>query len=157
MAARQPERIKSVVLIGPFLLTEEEKATYRESFAGSAAPDLDAKYLKATWDYLADLGATATIELMAREFQEALRAWRVRGWIYQCVWDFDFRLWYGRIGCPSLLMSAEDDVLYPGFQRAAAEHPEADTAIVKGANFEPILDAPGVAAAIRGFLAKYGY
>ena len=157
MAAHHPERIKSVVLIGPFQLTEDEKAGYRKTFAGSAAPDLDGRYLKATWDYLAELGATASVDLMHREFWEALRAWRVRDWIYKCVWDFDFQLWYGRIGCPSLLMSAEDDVLYAGYLRAAADHPEADRAVVNGANFEPSLDAEGVSGAIRSFLVKHGY
>lgn len=157
MAARFPERVKSVIMIGPLQLTQEERDLYREEFKGSAAPDLEANYLTKTWEYLSMNGATATVELIHREMWEALRSWEARGWVYGCVWDHDFEGYFSRVKCPTLLMAAKDDVLYPGFERAQAARPEADAVVVKGSNFEAELDPDGVTNAIRAFLGKYGW
>jgi haloalkane dehalogenase len=157
MAVRRPQRLKSVMLIGPLLLTDEEKAWYRENFKGSAAPDAEGRYLAETWEYLRVNGAGATVENHHEEMWQALRAWQARGWTYDCVWDFDFAGYFQKVACPVLLMAARDDVLYPGFERAAAARPEADRAILKGSNFEANLDPGGTSQAIRGFLGKHGH
>jgi haloalkane dehalogenase len=157
MAVRSPQRTKTVTLIGPLLLTDEERRWYREHFKGSAAPDADGQYLSETWEYLKVNGAGANLDNQHEEMWQALRAWRARAWTYDCVWDFDFETYFKQVSCPMLLMAAQDDVLYPGFKRAAAARPDADTAVLKGGNFEPNLDADGTSAAIRGFLTKHGY
>lgn len=157
MGARFPEQVKTVIMIGPLQLTEEELNRYRKEFKGSQVPDLDAKYLMDTWEYLSRNGATATVELIHREMWEALRSWRARGWVYGCVWDHDFNGFFSRVKCPTLLMAARDDVLYPGFERAKAAHPEAEAVIVRGSNFEAELDPDGVTSAILTFLRKYGW
>jgi pimeloyl-ACP methyl ester carboxylesterase len=157
MAVRSPARLKSVMLIGPLLLTDEEKAWYRENFKGSAAPDAEGRYLAETWEYLRVNGAGATVENHHEEMWQALRAWQARGWTYDCVWEFDFESYFRKVSCPMLLMAAKDDVLYPGFERAAAARPEADTAVLKGSNFEANLDPRGTSQAIRRFLTKHGY
>jgi hypothetical protein len=59
------------------------------------------------------------------------------------------------IRVPLLLMCAEDDVLWPFFGRAKELRPDADSAVLKGANFEPDLDPEGVAVAYRSFLKKH--
>ncbi len=157
MAVRSPQRVKTVMLVGPLLLTNEERRWYREHFKGSAAPDADGRYLGETWEYLKINGAGANLENQHEEMWQALRAWRARGWTYDCVWDFDFETYFRQVSCPMLLMAAQDDVLYPGFERAAAARPEAQTAVLTGGNFEPNLDPGGTSGAIRGFLTKHGY
>jgi haloalkane dehalogenase len=157
MAARSPARVKSVMLIGPLLLTPEEKTWYRENFTGSAAPDAEGRYLAETWEYLRVNGAGVTVENHHEEMWQALRAWQARGWTYDCVWDFEFERYFRQVSCPMLLMAARDDVLYPGFERAASSRPEADTAVLKGSNFEPNLDPAGTSLAIRRFLTKHGF
>lgn len=157
MAVRSPQRTKTVMLIGPLLLTDEERRWYRGHFKGSAAPDVDGRYLAETWEYLRVNGAGASLENHHEEMWQALRAWRARAWTYDCVWDFDFETYFRKVSCPMLLLAAQDDVLYPGFERASAARPQADAAVLTGGNFEPNLDPVGTSAAIRRFLTKHGY
>lgn len=152
IAVLVPERVSSVMMIGPLLLTEEEKSWYRQNFKGSAAPDLDARYLQETWEYLKTNGAAVELEMFHDEFWQCLRSWRARGMIYGCVWDYPFEEFYAKLGGPILLMSAPDDVLYPGFLRAKEARPDARAVELKGSNFEPYLDAPGTSRAIDSFL-----
>lgn len=48
LANMQPARVRSVMMLGPLLLTPEQAAPYRKQFSSSAAPDADAKYLSET-------------------------------------------------------------------------------------------------------------
>ena len=153
MGARFPDRVCSVMMIGPLLLTEEEKAWYRKTFSGSATPDKEGTYLMETWHYLENIGATAAIDLHHDEMWQALRAWRARGMVYRCVWDYPFEEFYMKLTCPMLVMAAPDDVLYQGYLRSKAARPDAVAVELKGSNFEPHLDPVGTSTAIRGFLA----
>lgn len=155
MGSRYPERVKSVMMIGPLRLTAEEKQWYRENFSGSAAPDVAGTYLTETWKYLGDLGAPQDMHVYNDEMWLALRAWRVRGMVYRCVWDYPFDDFIAKLSCPVLLMAAPDDVLYLGYQRTKEVMPDAMAIELKGANFEPNLDPEGVNAAIRRFLALH--
>ncbi len=156
MGARYPERVKSVMMIGPLRLTDEEKQWYRENFSGSAEPDVAGDYLGVTWKYLGDLGADRDLALYNDEMWLALRAWRVRGMVYRCVWDYPFDEFIERLRCPVLLMAAPDDVLYLGYQRTREAMPEAMAVELAGANFEPNLDPEGVNAAVCAFFARHG-
>jgi haloalkane dehalogenase len=149
-----PDRVASVMMLGPLLLTPEQAAPYREQFSGSAAPDHDARYLKETWDYLYRLGGDLDIAMMNDEFWQALRAWRVRGAVYRCVWDYPFDEFIKKLNCPVLLLSAPDDVLYPAFLNTKAALPAATAVEVKGANFETHIDPEGVGDAVRAFLRE---
>lgn len=155
MGARYPARVKSVMMIGPLRLTDEEKKWYREHFSGSAEPDVAGDYLGVTWKYLGELGAPQDLEVYNDEMWLALRAWRVRGMVYRCVWDYPFDDFIAALRCPVLLMAAPDDVLYLGYQRTCEAMPEAMAVELKGANFEPNLDPDGVAAAVREFLGRH--
>jgi len=157
MGALYPERIKTVITIGPIYLTEKKRQRYRQVFNGSVPPDLNGDYLRQMWATLCQGGANANIRLLHREMWEALRSWKARGWVYQCVWDHDFNGYFDRLKCPVLIMAAKDDVLFAGFEYAKNVHPEVDACIVKGSNFEPELDPDGVASGIEKFLLKYGW
>ena len=72
---------------------------------------------------------------------------------YTAVWKQDWTAAYEKISCPLLLLCAEDDVLYPFFERAQMLRSDAKAVTIRGANFEPDLDAGSVVSAIRKFLA----
>jgi pimeloyl-ACP methyl ester carboxylesterase len=152
IAARHPERILSLMMIGPVPLTQEERDEFRKHFSTPFSPTADGEYLKTTWDYLAGLGADHDLDLHHREMIDTARAYMGRYKTYSAVWDQDFCEYYAQVSCPILLMSAEDDVLHPFFERAQEMRPDAKAVTLKGANFEPDLDPDGTAAAIRSFL-----
>ncbi len=154
IAVERPQRVKSFSIIGPVPLTEAEREEFRTHFSTPMAPDAGGNYLKQTWDYLAGLGADGELELHHREILDTARAWLGRSRAYGAVWDQDWTALYQKLDCPLLLMCAEDDVLWPYFQRAQELRQDANTATIGGANFEPDLDPDGVAAAVQAFLEK---
>jgi haloalkane dehalogenase len=154
MGALYPERVKTCMMVGPTLLKPEEVEPFRRQFSGSAGPDPRAEYLRITWDYIFNLGGSLDIENMNTEFWSSLRAWKARGWVYQCVWDYRFDLFIEKVECPMLLLAATDDVLHCGFKNTAEAYPRAKAVELKGANFEPALDPEGFSRAVDEFLAE---
>jgi pimeloyl-ACP methyl ester carboxylesterase len=155
MTARQAERIASVAMIGPVPLTEAERNDYKQYYSSPFSPTVEGEYLKTTWDYLTGLGAHGDLALHHRELLDTARAYMGRYMAYTNVWRQDFVPPFMAIRVPLLLMCAEDDVLWPFFARAKQMRPDADAAVLKGANFEPDLDPEGVVAAYEAFLAKH--
>ena len=156
LAVRAPDRVKSAMMIGPVPLTRHEREEFRQHFSTPMAPDADGAYLKQTWDYLVGLGAHHTLELHHREVLDTVRAYMGRYKAYSAVWDQDFTALYAKLTCPILILCAEDDVLWPFFERAQTQRPDAIAATIKGANFEPDLDPDGVADNVRQFLEARG-
>jgi len=153
LAVEDPDRVLSLSMIGPVQLTQAERDEFRKHFSTPFAPTADGSYLKQTFDYLAGLGADGDLALHHRETADTVRAWRGRVQAYNAVWDQDFPALLERVRCPKLMMAARDDVLWPYLERAAEAHPDAVTAVLEGANFEPDLDPDGTANALRDFLA----
>ncbi|MCK8514916.1 alpha/beta hydrolase [Methylonatrum kenyense] len=156
MAAAMPGRVLSLTMFGPPQLTQDERDQFRPHFSTPFAPDADGAYLKATWDYLAGLGANKALDLHHREVVDTLRAWHGRVQAYAAVWEQDFPAFLEQVTCPMLLLCARDDVLWPYFQRAAEARPDALLEVVQGANFEPDLDASSSARAYEAFLGQNG-
>lgn len=156
MASLYPGRVLSCMMMGATLLSEEEAVPFRKTFSGSAGPSHDAAYLQITWDYIYNLGGKRDLDNMNDELSGALRAWRVRGDIYRCVWDYRFDVFIEGIRCPVLLICAPDDVLYIGHRNTAAALPQAKVVDVSGSNFEPYFDPDGVSRGIAEFLAENG-
>ena len=71
---------------------------------------------------------------------------------YSAVWDYDFTKPYQEVTCPILLMAAPDDVLEPYLKRSAELQPNAKIVKIKGANYEPYLDAQQLGLVIQKFL-----
>jgi pimeloyl-ACP methyl ester carboxylesterase len=154
LAAQHPERVASLAMIGPVPLTLEERNEFKKHYSTPFSPTADGSYLKTTWDYLQGLGAHADLALHHREIVDTVRAYMGRFMAYTNVWRQDFTTPFKAARLPMLLMCASDDVLYPFFERAKQLRPDADAALLKGANFEPDLDPEGVVAAYRTFLRK---
>lgn len=152
VAARWPELVASLSMIGPVPLTPEERDEFRKGYMEPFAPDANADYLRSTWEYLEALGAGADLALHHRELVDTARAYWGRFQAYSAVWNQEFADAYRKVRCPLQILCATDDVLYPFFQRAREIRPEAVAVELGGANFEPDLDPDGTAEALRSFL-----
>jgi pimeloyl-ACP methyl ester carboxylesterase len=156
MSAQQSQRVASVAMIGPVPLTEAERNEYKKHYSTPFSPTEQGEYLKTTWDYLRGLGAHGDLALHHRELLDTTRAYMGRFMAYTNVWRQDFTTPFMAIRVPMLLMCAADDVLWPFFERSKQLRPDADSAVLKGANFEPDLDPEGVASTYRSFLKRHG-
>jgi pimeloyl-ACP methyl ester carboxylesterase len=153
LAVAAPARVASLAIIGPVFLTPVEREQYRARYFQPFAPRWDAGHLRQAWDYVQALGSTPDLALQHRETVDSLRAWSARGDAYNAVWDSDQAALLPRVRCPLLLAAAPDDVLAPCLERALRARPDARTAPLAGANFEPDLDPDGCVAAMTAFLA----
>ncbi len=149
MAACYPDLAETVTLIGPVPLTAEERIEFSKVFGTPFTPTVSGGYLMDNWHYLYNLGAHHDVDLYHREMWDMMRAWQGRVKSYNAVWDQDFTAHYKAIKAPLLIMCAQDDVLWPFFDRAKEVRPDASAVVPKGANFEPDLDPDTVAGAIR--------
>ena len=152
LAARYPESIRSVSLIGPVPLTEDERTEFSRHFGIAFTPTVSGSYLLENWEYLRKLGADRDVMLLHREMTDMLRAWTGRVQSYAAVWKQDFTKLYKSLTCPLLIAASQEDVLFPYLQRAITLQPSAQVADLAGANFEPDLDASGFATALEAFL-----
>jgi pimeloyl-ACP methyl ester carboxylesterase len=155
LAAHYSTRVLSLAMIGPVPLTLEERNEYRKHYSTPFSPTADGAYLKTTWDYLQGLGAHGDLALHHRELVDTVRAYMGRFMAYSNVWDQDWIALYKTFKCPLLIMCAEDDVLFGVFARAQEMRPDAMSAKLRGANFEPDLDPEGVVAALRAFYSRH--
>jgi len=155
IAAAYPERVLSLAIIGPVFLDQAAREEFRQHYSRPFVPAWDRVYLQETWDYIEKLGSRADIKLHHREFTDMLRAWKGRADAYKAVWDNDQVALYEAVTCPLLLLAAPEDVLAPCLEAALSALPEAQTAAISGANFEPDLDPDGCADAMRAFLAGH--
>ncbi|WP_439533365.1 alpha/beta fold hydrolase [Polymorphobacter sp.] len=152
LAARHPELARSLTMIGPVPLTDEERVEFSKHFGIPFAPLVSGSYLLENWEYLRNLGAHADPLLIHREMADQLRAWWGRVQSYNAVWGQDFPHYFKQVQCPIMIGAAPDDVLYPYLDRAAQMRPDARVLPLNGANFEPDLDADNFAAGLADFL-----
>lgn len=152
LAAKQPARVASLSLIGIAYLNEAEKTEFKKIFSSPFSPDASGDYLKTTWEYVAALGGNRSLPLQHREFLDTARSYRGRYQAFSAVWDQNFADLFAEVKCPILAMCADDDVLWPFFQRAIEARPDAKSRVLKGATFSPELDTENTIAALREFL-----
>lgn len=151
LAVDRPALAKSLTLVGPVMLSDEERVSFSRSFGAPFTPTVSGSYLLDNWEYLRALGADRDIALLHREMVDMLRAWQGRVQSYAAVWDQDFPAFFERVQCPIQAMAAADDVLFPYLDRAKAARPDTRIVEIGGANFEPDLDAATFAAALNAF------
>jgi len=101
------------------------------------------------------LGLHSDLALHNREFLGPCRAYMGRFKADSPVWDQNFTIFCKEITWPLLLMCAPDDVLIEYLSRVKEIKPEADTLLLKGANFKPGQDPGGTVEVIRKFLSKH--
>ncbi len=152
MPVRYPDRVLSLAMIGPVEATADQRAAFRKQFSAPFKPEPSGAYLGKAWHYLAGIGADQTRDLHHRELVDHLRSWEALSVAFDCVWDQDFATLHQQVHCPMLHMCSPDDVIWPFYKQARAARPDAQGAIVAGADFQCDVDADGVADGLRGFL-----
>jgi pimeloyl-ACP methyl ester carboxylesterase len=152
MAARYPDLAKTLTMVGPVPLTDEERVAFSKLFGTPFTPTISGSYLLDNWEYLRNLGAHADPMLIHREMADQLRAWWGRVQSYGAVWTQDFSHFYKAVKCPIMIGAAQEDVLHPYLDRAAEMRPDARVISLSGANFEPDLDAVNFAEGLIYFL-----
>ncbi|KAK4502091.1 hypothetical protein PRZ48_007902 [Zasmidium cellare] len=145
-AARYPGVVESLTLVGPAVLTpEERKKMAQKTMEPFNTPVDDGSHLKRTWDYLIEIGIPANNrDLLHREVLDHARAWRGRMQIYACRIEVE---------CKMLAMCALDDVLWPMFKNVESVGRGIRCEEINGANFEPDLAPDEI---VKHFLALIG-
>jgi pimeloyl-ACP methyl ester carboxylesterase len=155
IAAKYPELVASICLIGPTVMSQEERAAMKEIyFKPFNEPTKDGSHLLKTWSYLEHMGVSEDLYLWQREAVDHIRAWKGRTLIYGAVWAQDSESLYKNVTCPILLLCAKDDVLWKYFGHVKALRPEVEFGEIEGGNFEPDRDAAGIQVLWSRFLAK---
>jgi pimeloyl-ACP methyl ester carboxylesterase len=152
IAARDPGRVASLMMIGPVVLTAEERKAFGAYYPKPFAPQADGTHLQVMWDYIASIGGNADLALHHREMVDTARAWEGHIKVYSKIWDQDFTAIYRTIKTPMLIMCAQKDVLWPMFERARQLRPDAVAVEIPGSNFQPDEAPAEVAAAVARFL-----
>lgn len=154
MPVRYRQRVLSLTMIGPVEATAAQRAEFRKHFSAPFRPDASGDYLHEAWRYLAGIGAGQTLELHHRELVDHLRSWEALTVAFNRVWDQDFAAFHQEVSCPMLHMCSRDDVIWPFYEQARKARPDAEGAVVTGADFQCDVDPDGVADALRDFLAR---
>ena len=152
MTVAHPQRVRSLTLIGPVLANEAEREEYRKIFVKPFEVEETGEFLKTAWDYLAMIGAAATLELHRREMVDHLIAHRAMPMAFSAVWNQDVEALYRAVDVPLHICCSRDDVLWPLFERAGQVRPDAKRTIVGGADFQPDRDPEGVARVLDDFV-----
>ena len=148
------DRARTLTLIGPVLANEAEREEYKKTFVRPFAIEPTGAFLPGTWEYLRMVGAGSDVELHTRELADHLVAHRTMPMAFSAVWNQDVAALLRAVEPPLLLMCSKEDVLWPLFERAQALRPDAESAIVGGADFQPDRDPEGVASALAAFLNR---
>lgn len=153
LAATRKEFVASICLVGPAVMTEEERVEMKSHYFDTFnKPMPDGSHLIKTWEYLRDMGVGDDMDVWQREAVDHIRAWRGRNLIYGAVWAQDAEDLYKSIECPIMLMCARDDVLWKFFEYVKDLRPEAIAVEVGGGNFELDRDVEGIEKAWTAFL-----
>ena len=153
MAAAWPERVASLAIIGPVVLSAEERDTFRELYPKAFRPSPDGAHLQKMWAYVREIGGDdLSLELWQREFTDTSRAWQGHIQVYSTIWDQDFGALLERVSAPLLMMCSPGDVLWPVFDRARHLRPDAEFMELGGTNFQPDQEPARIAEVLAAFL-----
>jgi pimeloyl-ACP methyl ester carboxylesterase len=146
------ERTSSLMMIGPVVLTDEEREQFATVYPKPFEPKADASHLQEMWNYIKSIGPDMSLELQHREMVDTARAWEGHIKVYSQIWNQDFASLYDDIKAPMLIMCSPDDVLWPIFERAKERRPDAKVVELGGSNFQTDEVPEQVASALQDFL-----
>jgi pimeloyl-ACP methyl ester carboxylesterase len=156
IAVHWPERAASLTLLGPVLMSPDEREQFRDAYQTPFTPTADGAHLLANWRYASQHNADCDPLILHREVLNMARAWQGRAQAYSAVSWQDGEDLLRRVACPILLMSSETDFFHAQFDRATSLRPDAAVAMVDGGNFAPMLGAASITAALARFLDGLG-
>ena len=154
IAHRFPQSVKSVMLLGPVVMSAAERTEFRADFEQPITPREDGSHMVRNWDYAHLHNQNCNIEIIHAEVVNMLRAWKGRPQAYRAVSFQDSLALIRKVKVPMLLMSSPGDYFFPRFGGICAAKPDAKVAIVGGDNFPSLVDPAGVARAIEKFIAE---
>jgi pimeloyl-ACP methyl ester carboxylesterase len=153
IATSDPGLVASLMMIGPVVLTAEERQAFGGVYPQPFELKADGSHLQTMWEYVASIGGNSDLDLHHREMVDTARAWQGHIKMYSKIWDQDFTALYEKITVPMFIMCAEKDILWPMFERAKEMRPDATAAVIPGSNFEPDEAPKEVAEAIGTYLS----
>lgn len=113
MAVMHPDQILSVCLIGPALLNSEEQAAVAPlELVMFNKPVADGSHLLTNWQKVDTMGWNWELLELHGQVLDTARAYEGRIQIYTCVFSQPMIELLGKVTCPVLGLSAEDDMLY---------------------------------------------
>jgi pimeloyl-ACP methyl ester carboxylesterase len=154
IADLQAERTKSLMMIGPVVLTSEEREQFATIYPKPFEPKADGSHLQEMWDYIKSIGPDISLELQHREMVDTARAWEGHIKVYSEIWNQDFASLYDIISSPMLIMCSPNDVLWPIFERAKENRPDVKVVELGGSNFQPDEVPDDLANAVKEFLTE---
>lgn len=154
IATADPNRVASLMMIGPVVLTAEERQAFGGVYPQPFELKADGSHLQTMWEYVASIGGDSELDLHHREMVDTARAWQGHIKMYSKIWDQDFTALYEKITVPMFIMCAEKDILWPMFERAKEMRPDATAAVIPGSNFEPDEAPKEVAEAVQGYISS---
>ncbi len=133
LAATHPQRIDRLILIGPPVLTDEQKSDLLARLPPWEVR-ADGAHLLETWQRIQRrMPPGAPLALIQREVWLTLGAAEQAHHTYRAVFEHDVRRDLTTITCPALLMAGEHDSLAACIEPAQALMPSAQTRIFAGA------------------------
>jgi pimeloyl-ACP methyl ester carboxylesterase len=113
MAVKHPDRVLSITLCGPALLTKEEQdAVAPIELVMFNAPAMDGSHLIKSWEKVIAGGLNWELTTLHGQVLDTVRAYEGRVQIYTCVFAQPMIELLGKVSCPVLGMSSEKDMLY---------------------------------------------
>jgi len=156
LAVACQDRVEAIILVGPVLMSQQERDDFLVSHGEPLTPDREGSHLLVNWQYAAGYNYDCPTELLHQEVVAMLRAWRGRAQAYRAVAGQDTAALAQRVVARVLLITSPDDYFHATLDRAIAAFPAAEVASVGGGNFQPTLDPVGIAGAVESFLARRG-
>lgn len=152
IAARYPERARSIMLVGPQFMTDEERVKFSEKSTAAVEPQRDGSHLMVNWGFASRYNPDCDPALLNQEVVAMLHAWRGRAQAHRAVADHDSSADARLIRGPVLLLTSPDDFFHAILDRAKALLPQASVAVTGGGNFQPYAAAEEVARAVEAFV-----
>lgn len=153
MAWERPGCVRSLVLGGPPLLTQEQVTSLRQGLQASP-PEAGGEHLLRVWRRLRGRDPQASLELTQREALLTLQAWQQAPLAYEAVFNQDFAAQLAALDIPVLVFAGEHDTLRASLEPAYALLRHGQVALIPGGNSYVCDHMPAqVASLLEAFLA----
>lgn len=155
MAAVYPDRVASLSMIGPVVLTAEERSQWLATAIDPMVIKADGTQYMKIWYRVTHLDPRPddnppSLEVCHRECIDTLRAGERWHEAYVAVFSQDFAAYFQQVQCPILMMCGPGDILWPWWDAARKARPDARAVELPGGAYVCDDDPDAV---VREFLA----
>ncbi len=113
-AARRPDLIRSLVLVGIPYYVGEERAERRAVLAARADLTEDFEQFRERWHYfITDRTPGLSLERAYLCFVDELRAYPRHWWAHEALFDYEPQERLARVGCPVLVLNPDNSLARP--------------------------------------------